>query len=368
MTDGLSILVRKVRESGAEVASASSRVAEASEDSAHISARSASAIEDVSSTMHEMNVNTQSMVRHTQTQVSSVSETSSSISQMTASIESVAASSRVLIEIAERSRKEVEVGLKTMQRTTSGLNLINTSIRSSAEIIDVLGDRASDIGKIVQVIDEIADQTNLLSLNAAIEAARAGEHGLGFAEKSAESTREIAGLIESIQKQAREGVTNMERSTGIVNDGLKLGSDLNSALTQISQVVSEVHRFATEIGAATHEQAQGSQQIVQATSRLNQITDEITASIEEQAVGTEAVVKAMEGMRHMVGESATSATSLAASAEQMSRMSSNLLQVMDGFRLQNADEKNHSRTDVKPPAFALSKSGTFATTVRRRLQ
>lgn len=376
MTDGLRVLVREVRESGAEVASASSRVAEASEASAHVSAQSSSAIDDVTSTMQEMNVNTQMVVRHTQTQVTSVRETSSSIDQMIASIERVAANARVLMDIAARSRHEVEAGITTMEQATDGLNRINTSIRSSAEIIDVLGDRANDIGKIVEVIDELADQTNLLALNAAIEAARAGEHGLGFAvvadeirklaEKSAQSTKEIAGLIQSIQQQAREGVTNMERSTNIVNDGLKLGTDLNLALTKISDVVAEVHRFASEIGAATNEQAQGGTLIVRATSRLNEITGEITSSIEEQATGTQAVVKAMEEMRHLVQDSAASATGLAVSAEQMSHMSKNLLEVMDGFRLQTADEKYESRSNPNSKALLVAKSRAYAAATGRQ--
>jgi methyl-accepting chemotaxis protein len=376
MTDGLSVLVREVRESGAEVASASSQVAEASVAAAHISSQSSSAIEDITITMQEMNVNTQSVVRHTQTQVTSVRETSASIGQMISSIERVAANSRVLMDIAARSRHEVDVGLTTMEQATDGLNRINTSIRSSAEIIDVLGDRANDIGTIVEVIDELADQTNLLALNAAIEAARAGEHGLGFAvvadevrklaEKSAQATKEIAGLVQSIQKQARDGVTNMERSTNIVNDGLRLGRELNSALTKISQVVAEVHKFASEIGAATNEQSQGSTLIVRATSRLNEITGEITSSVEEQATGSQAVVKAMDEMRHLVRESAASSTGLAASAEQMSHMSRNLLKVMNGFRLQTADEKHGLLTDSEHTALLVSKSRAYSTTATRR--
>jgi methyl-accepting chemotaxis protein len=376
MTDGLSVLVREVRDSGAEVASASSQVAAASGASAHISARSSSAIEDVTSTMHEMNVNTQAVVRHTQTQVASVRETSASIGQMIASIERVAGNSKMLMEIATRSRREVEAGLKTMSQANDGLNRINTSIRSSAEIIDVLGDRANEIGKIVEVIDELADQTNLLALNAAIEAARAGEHGLGFAvvadevrklaEKSAQATKEIATLIQSIQKQAREGVTNMERSTNIVDDGLRFGSELNSALMKISQVVSEVHKFASEIGAATNEQSQGSTLIVRAASRLNEITGEITSSIEEQATGSQAVVKAMDEMRSLVRDSATSSTGLAASAAQMSHMSENLLKVMDGFKLQNSDEKYTLRADFPTAALPASRTRALSTTSARR--
>jgi methyl-accepting chemotaxis protein len=378
MTDGLSVLVRKVREGATDVASASSLVAHASEASARIGAKSSSAIDEISSTMHEMNVNTQSVVRHTQMQVSSVTETSSSIEQMSASIERVASNSNLLIDLAGRSRQEVDAGLTTMKQATDGLNRINTSIRSSAAIIDVLGGRVKDIGKIVEVIDELADQTNLLSLNAAIEAARAGEHGLGFAvvademrklaEKSAQATREIAELIQSIQKQAQEGVTNMERSTSIVDDGLKHGIALNAALTKISQVVAEVHRFASEIGSATHEQSQGSTLIVRASSRLNQITGEITSAVEEQAAGSQAVVKAMDEMRRLVQESASSSTGLAVSADQMSRMSSNLLEVMDGFKLQTSSEKLGSRAASEPTALLVSKSRAYNTPATWRPQ
>jgi methyl-accepting chemotaxis protein len=347
MVEGLRSLVKNVRDASTQVASASGQVAGASDESAKISLQASSAIDEVTSTMHEMSVNVQNMVKSTQTQASSVSETSASIDQMVASIQRVADTAKVLLDISNRSREEVHNGISTMEKATDGLNRINTTIQSSGEIIDVLGQRADDIGKIIEVIDDLAEQTNLLALNAAIEAARAGEHGLGFAvvadevrklaEKSAQSTKEISELIQSIQKEARKAVENMDRSTGIVNEGLELGGELNSALKKISNVVTEVYKFAQEIGAATNEQSHGSSQIARATTRLNEITHEINSAVEEQASGAQAVVKAMERMRELIQQSTSGSTELAASAEQMSKMSRDLLESMHRFTLAGSE-------------------------------
>jgi methyl-accepting chemotaxis protein len=229
-------------------------VAGAADESAKVSVQASSAIEEVTSTMHEMSINVQNVVKNTQVQASSVAETSASIDQMVTSIQRVADTAKVLLDIANRSREEVVTGIQTMEKTTDGLNRTNRAIQSSAEIINILGHRADDIGKIIEVIDDLAEQTNLLALNAAIEAARAGEHGLGFAvvadevrklaEKSTQSTKEIADLIESIQREARQAVENMEHSTRIVEEGLSLGNDLGSALHKISDVVTEVYKFS----------------------------------------------------------------------------------------------------------------------------
>src|SRR5271166_1198773 len=356
MVDGLGRLVRSVRDASAQVASASSQVANASDDSAKVGLQSSSAIDEVTSTMHEMSVNVQNMVKSTQVQASSVSETSASIDQMVASIQRVADTAKVLLDISNRSREEVHSGIGTMEKATDGLNRINTTIHASGEIIDALGTRADNIGKIVEVIDDLAEQTNLLALNAAIEAARAGEHGLGFAvvadevrklaEKSAQSTKEISELIESIQKEARKAVDNMEKSTAIVNEGLNLGQELNAALRKISNVVTEVYKFAQEIGAATNEQSHGSSQIARATTRLNEITHEINSAVEEQASGAQAVVQAMERMRELVQSSTSGSTELAASSDQMSKMSRGLLDSMDRFALRSNDRSSDRTSDT----------------------
>jgi methyl-accepting chemotaxis protein len=344
MTQGLRELVRQVRDSASQVASGAGQMASASDESAKVSVQAASAIDEVTSTMHEMSVNVQNVVKNTQVQASSVAETSSSIDQMVTSIQRVADTAKMLVDISHRSREEARTGMATMDKATEGLNRTSHAIQASAEIIDVLGRRADDIGKIIEVIDDLAEQTNLLALNAAIEAARAGEHGLGFAvvaeevrklaEKSTQSTKEISELIQGIQKEAREAVENMDKSTSMVQEGLVLNKDLSLALDKISDVVSEVYKFSQEIGAATMEQSSGSAQIAKATNRLTEITQEINSSVEEQASGAQAVVRSMERMRELVQQSTSSSTELAAAAEQMSKLSRNLLDSMDRFALE----------------------------------
>jgi methyl-accepting chemotaxis protein len=343
MSHGLQELVRTTRDSAGQVSAGSNQVAGAADESAKVSVQASSAIEEVTSTMHEMSINVQNVVKNTQVQASSVAETSASIDQMVTSIQRVADTAKVLLDIANRSREEVVTGIQTMEKATDGLNRTNKAIQSSAEIINILGHRADDIGKIIEVIDDLAEQTNLLALNAAIEAARAGEHGLGFAvvadevrklaEKSTQSTKEIADLIQSIQREARQAVENMERSTRIVEEGLSLGNELGTALHKISNVVTEVYKFSQEIGAATNEQSVGSSQIAKATSRLTEITQEINSAVEEQASGAQAVVRAMDKMRELVQQSASSSTELSAAAEQMLKLSRNLLDSMDRFVL-----------------------------------
>src|SRR5271167_1781478 len=181
MSHGLQELVRTTRDSAGQVSAGSNQVAGAADESAKVSVQASSAIEEVTSTMHEMSINVQNVVKNTQIQASSVAETSASIDQMVTSIQRVADTAKVLLDIANRSREEVVTGIQTMEKATDGLNRTNKAIQSSAEIINILGHRADDIGKIIEVIDDLAEQTNLLALNAAIEAARAGEHGLGFA-------------------------------------------------------------------------------------------------------------------------------------------------------------------------------------------
>lgn len=347
MTEGLRRIVRSVRAAANQVAAGADQVAGASRETARDSAQTSAAIDELASAMAEMSANVRSVSKNTHMQAESVTRTSHAIDQMVASFLSVASNVMLLCDMSDRSREEVRTGIATAAKANAGLKHIHGSITSTAEIVAALGARAESIGNIVEVIDDIAEQTNLLALNAAIEAARAGEHGLGFAvvadevrklaEKSALSTKEIHDLIRSIQEEARKAVHNMEQSTTIVGDGMKIGSELTHALEKIAEVVKEFNRLAQEIGAATSEQSDVSSRIAQATSRLNEITNDISSAIQQQAEGTESAVKALDRMRGTVQRFSSGTVELAATAEQMTKMSKLTLDAVEGFRLEDGE-------------------------------
>src|SRR5438105_2863529 len=228
MIEGLRKLVQNVRDAASQVASASTQVAGASDESAKISLQTASAIDEVTSTMHEMSVNVQNMVKSTQVQASSVSETSASIDQMVASIQRVADTAKVLLDISNRSREEVHSGINTMEKATEGLNKINSTIRSSGEIIDVLGQRAEDIGAATNEqshgSSQIARATTRLNeitheINSAVEEQASGadavvkamERMRELVQQTTSGSTELAASAEQMSKMSRDLLDSMDR-------------------------------------------------------------------------------------------------------------------------------------------------------------
>ncbi len=345
MIDSLAVLIGRVKVSSGRISEASDRIAETSmrvalaasdsaatsEQTARLNESSATAVEQTTATMHEMSTNIQSIARSTQDQAAAVTETSASAEQMAAAIGRIAATVNQFVELSRKAREAVTNGLDAVSRSVRGTDEISGSISRSAATISALGGRVEDIGRIVDVIDEIADQTNLLALNAAIEAARAGEHGLGFAvvadevrklaERSARSTREIAELISGIQRESQSAVSLMERSTEFVQNGVELSRRVEASLRTIEGHVVEVDRYAREIGAATQEQSRGSSQVAKATENLREITQEIGSAADEQAVAAEQIVRTMERMRGQLHQGAAQSAALAQTAEELHRTS-----------------------------------------------
>ncbi len=357
MIGGLRRIISDVREGADQMASASSQIASTSEHAAKNNETAATGVEQTTATMHEMSANIQNVAKNAQSQASSVTETSASVEQMVTSIQRVAGTVTQFVELSQKTKKAVEAGLESVEKSLKGTEEINTAIIRSADTIAALGSRVEDIGKIVDVIDDIAEQTNLLALNAAIEAARAGEQGMGFAvvaeevrklaERSAKSTKEIADLIAGIQKEAQEAVKIMEKSTQLVEKGVDMSRQVSDTLKAIEGNVGEVDRYSREIGAATQEQSSGSTQIAKAAENLREITQEITSSTEEQASAAEQIVKTMEKMREMVHQNASGTSELASSAEQLRSQADRFKEIVGKFEIGDEERSIRPLTKTK---------------------
>jgi methyl-accepting chemotaxis protein len=307
--------------------------------------------------MHEMSANIQNVSKNTQNQASSVTQTSASIEQMVTSIQRIADTAQQLVDLSKKAKASVDTSLDSVEKSIKGTDEINRAITRSADTIAALGSRAEDIGKIVDVIEDIADQTNLLALNAAIEAARAGEQGMGFAvvaeevrklaERSAKSTKEIAELISGIQKEAQEAVKYMDKSIQIVEKGVELSKHVGDSLRDIENKVIEVDRYSKEIGAATQEQSSGSAQIGKAAESLREVTQETMSATDEQATAAEQIVNTMEKMREMINQNASASVELASSAEQLNSQSDRFQQVVGLFVLGNNERQEKDPKKAK---------------------
>ena len=218
-------------------------------------------------------------------------------------------------EVSENCNKAAESAHETAQTARRGGTIVEDtlahmrsiagSVRETAQKVQELGSRSDQIGKIVGVIDDIADQTNLLALNAAIEAARAGEQGRGFAvvadevrklaERTTKATKEIAEMIQSVQTETRGAVEKMQSGTQQVEKGVEVTAKAGSSLKQIIGQAEHVGEMVTHIATAANEQSS-------ATEQVNSNMDQINKLVAESAEGAQQSAKACEQLSGLAFE------------------------------------------------------------------
>ena len=230
-------------------------------------------------------------------QSSSTSAMAASVEEMTVSISTVSASAAEAQKMAHQAGESSEQGGQIIERTAAEMGSIAASVSQASTVIQALGNESQQISTIVQVIKEVADQTNLLALNAAIEAARAGEHGRGFAvvadevrklaERTSKSTGDISTMIARMQSSANEAVNEMNRVVAQVESGQGLAQEAGSRIQEIRNEAVKVSEAISEISNALKEQSEASQDIARHVESVAQMTDENNAAAEETAAGAQ---------------------------------------------------------------------------------
>ena len=270
----------------------------------------ASSVEEISAAIEEMSKSINGVAQNASSLNMSSEQASSAISELAVSVQQVSNNAKNVSDTALAVQKDAIKGKTSIESTLEGMKDISKVISQASDVMKKLGKSSEEIGSIIEVIDDIADQTNLLALNAAIEAARAGEHGKGFAvvadevrklaERSAKATKEIASLIEGIQSESSNAITAIEQGTVKVDEGSKLTFDANEIILQIVSSINNITQEINQINVATTQQASGTEQIVKAVEDVNSQANMVMQATREQSLGADEIVRGIAHAREQV--------------------------------------------------------------------
>lgn len=299
-------LVRQVYASAEQVAASSEELMASAEQTTEATNQIAASIQEVAGGSKKQEVSTD--------------ESSQAMEEMMAGVQLVAAATATVADVSSEATKEADEGDVALQRVVIQMDKINESTNDSAMVIQQLEERSSAIVKIIEVITGIADQTNLLALNAAIEAARAGEHGKGFAVvadevrklavQSKNSADQIAGLIGEIQTDTKHAVRAMEKGTDEVASGISVVQAAGAGFKRIQSSISQMSHQIQEISAVAQRMSASAEQVHMSIGQVANVAKQTSQNAETVAATSEEQLASME-------EITTSSAALSKRAEEL---------------------------------------------------
>ena len=334
-------LIVKVKESAEQVAATSQELSSNADEATKSTQQVANSIQlvaggsaeqsrtatDTSKVVEQVAQAIEQIASGAQEQSRNVLGTSTVVNDMTQKIDIMAEGMNTVKQISEQNGIVAAHGGKAVEKTVKGMLQVKEAVFGTAQSIHDLGEQSQKIGEIIQVIDDIAEQTNLLALNAAIEAARAGEHGKGFAvvadevrklaERSGKATKEIADLINNMQKGTKVAVESMEVGTREVEDGVNLAAEAGQALNEIVDGVKSAGDNVHKVMGLINDILRSSQEVAQAVDTVAAITEQNTAATQEMSASAEQVDSSMKNMAAISDKSASAAQEVSASTEEL---------------------------------------------------
>ena len=266
----------------------------------------------VASASAQISSSTEELAAGAEEQSAQADEVAAAVEQLAATILDNSENATHTARAARASGDTAEDGQAIVQQTVDKMAEIADVVANTAMTIERLNQSSKEIGEIIAVIDEIADQTNLLALNAAVEAARAGEHGRGFAvvadevrklaERTSSATGEITGMIEGIQSETNEAVASMQKGTETVAEGREMAHQAGEALQGIVREVEQVEDRVSQIAAANEEQSTTSEQISRNVAQISEVTTDSAQGLNQISEALDELNRLSERLNQLTDE------------------------------------------------------------------